>query len=130
MSNISFDNVIQKIVTSNPVDKTAALVTSEGVDAISTRLIRRVHSPFPLPMRSSQHLLAKDNLTGVNFGLFQVVGLYALKKGNKGNCKNRWVVRCCCGNYEIRKPKSIKNQSNYSDACDECLHIEYLRGKI
>lgn len=62
----------------------------------------------PIPHRT-------PNLTGTQFGRFKVIGWYAKKSG--------WIVRCACGDYEIRKTKTIQNSKNPDACCGYCNHL-------
>ena len=59
-------------------------------------------------------------MTGFKFGRFTVVGM-AL------NTPHRWVVRCICGIYTMRKLKSIRNPNNNQDRCERCRQLAYLK---
>jgi hypothetical protein len=80
-----------------------------------------VHSETPIPTVSfSGH----NDLTGTKCGRMTVIG---------NNGKTRWVCRCACGRYELRKAKSVLNPNNY-DMCHACRrlvtvkrHLEYVR---
>lgn len=87
-------------------------------------------SPLPIKMMSEiPHKVRKDpnfrDFTGYRFGNFVVVGLFALDKFNK------WVVRCCCGNYEIRSATLLnKNPSGVDQTrCQGCLDVERIRNR-
>jgi hypothetical protein len=60
------------------------------------------------------------NLAGLRFGRFRVVGMQAGVSG-------RWVVRCDCGNYEIRRAKAILNPDNWGDRCTYCRNKAFER---
>jgi len=97
----------------SPINKTAALVVSKGY-SYETKTIKSnclfsetILKTIPTP----KHPNLKD-LTGDRFGRFKVIGLSADKA-------KRWVVRCSCGNYELRTSKCII--SNQPDQmCIKC----------
>ena len=60
------------------------------------------------------------DLTNIKFGRFKVIGL---KKDNA----SRWVVRCSCGVFELKKAKAIKSELNSHDMCNVCRKFEYLK---
>ena len=109
---------MKKYVSRDPVNKMASIVTSKGYKYKPRKIIAPtlVHTDVPPPMtgKGPQHLV------GVRFGYFEVIGLYAKKKG-------RWVVRCDCGKYETRTAKAIKNPKNSGDRCHMCRHLEKLK---
>lgn len=102
-----------------PVNKTAAIVVGKGVDydAPINPKANKVFQDKPPKIRA---FTGCDDLSGVKFGRFTVVGLSL-------DFNSRWVVRCACGNFEMRKAKSIKNKSNSIDCCLECRHLIYLK---
>lgn len=53
------------------------------------------------------------NLVGCKVGRLTVIGMARESKG-------RWVVRCACGDYEIRTAKAIRNPENKGDRCSVC----------
>jgi len=64
------------------------------------------------------------NLTGHQFGRLTVVG----KIRKDWSCpKARWVVRCACGDFEVRKSKSILNPANDQDCCHHCRQVIQAR---
>ena len=67
-----------------------------------------------------QRRRAKDNLAGLKFGRFIVIGL-------SSSHKSRWVVKCACGDYEVRKAKAVKNASNGKDMCAHCSKLIQAR---
>lgn len=62
------------------------------------------------------------DLTGRFMGRLQVVRYHA--PGKEGG---RWLVRCPCGYYELRRAKAIKANQNADHACFECERVNVLR---
>jgi hypothetical protein len=60
------------------------------------------------------------NLSGIKIGRMTVMGLAK-------DMKSRWVVRCACGDYEVRLAKSIKNPENHGDRCVKCRRVAQVR---
>jgi hypothetical protein len=60
------------------------------------------------------------DLTNIKFGRFTIIGL---KKDNV----SRWVARCSCGVFELKKAKAIKSKLNDLDMCNVCRKFEYLK---
>lgn len=117
---------LAKIIASRPVDATAARVTSAGPKGLeSSKRIAQAHSDVPLPMRSVPSEV-RHNLIGRSFGRFTVIGLSVTRPSQPGG--QAWVCRCSCGQYEIRRSRSIQNTKNAAiDRCDRCRQVEYLR---
>lgn len=74
------------------------------------------------------------DLTGLKKGSLTVIGLYGgievgFKRGlNKNRNKPQghgWVCKCSCGNYTVRKSKSLKKKCD--DACIECTVLRRSR---
>jgi hypothetical protein len=95
-----------------PINKTAALVVSKGYSYET----KTIHSPTlfsenVLRTIPTPNVVITD-LTGLKFGRFVVMGLsYDVKK--------RWVVKCSCGNYEVRTAKCI-NKKLDDQMCIKC----------
>lgn len=79
------------------------------------------------------------DFTGIKKGRITVIGLFAgyqkvlLNNEPKfiNNGVNRWVVRCLCGRYELRRTKSLKRIDNIEDEmCTICnQEIRGIRDK-
>ncbi len=59
------------------------------------------------------------DLTGIKKGYFTVIGLFEC------NDFNKWVLRCCCGNYEVRTTKTINKIRDKADQnrCQSCVDL-------
>ncbi len=122
---------IEQVIASVPQSATAARVVSRGEHyepAINYGDHR--HSDTPIAtfalneITNPQHLARARQIIGVKFGRFTVIG-YAREQNPNKNA--RWVVRCSCGNYEIRKAKAIRNRTNSEDRCQDCRHLAYIQ---
>ena len=109
--------IMEKFATRRPVNKTAAVVTGKGTHYISKKVIKTADTHLPIPTRP---VLTGINLTGIRIGRLTVVGLARDFNG-------RWVVRCDCGTFTLRRAKSIKNESNQQDRCEECRNLVFLK---
>jgi hypothetical protein len=115
-----------RIYTSRPINKQAAVVTSaqNSNDHVNftTRVIR---SRTPLP---TEHALVRsqDKIIGERFGGFTVIGAFPLINRNKNR---QWVVRCDCGWYETRRLKSLRTVNPNSLCCMECQAVKKLSNK-
>ena len=136
-------SLLEKVMVSKPINKTASLVVGKGerYDYKTTHSI--YESEFMPPCIANLKDLSKKKmnmqrvesfikLMGVKKGRLTVVGLIKPAKSNKINgC--RFVVRCDCGMYTIRRSKSLNNKKNVDDCCGRCQrlkdrnrHSEYL----
>jgi hypothetical protein len=111
-----------------PIDRTAASVTSRSLaNTFHPHLSEgEVFSPTPLPVRVKPTFSNRlHDLTGKKFGRFTVIGLSVEGKGASGY--GRWVVRCVCGWYSVRKSRSLKSVSASEQMCHRCHAIERMR---
>jgi hypothetical protein len=94
------------------VDTTAALMFSSGIKYNHGKKICSAHWEVCPPVITK---LKSDipNLIGFRFGYFRVIGL-------SRNINGRWIVRCDCGDYELRTAKAIRNKQNFGDRCHIC----------
>lgn len=56
------------------------------------------------------------NLMRKRVGKFTVIGLSA-------NVAARWIVKCDCGMYALRRARAIINPENTLDRCQKCEHL-------
>jgi hypothetical protein len=122
-----------RIVTSKPLNKTAALVTGKGVHWEPRKKIVNewdVSSDVPLPTRDFPKTSDPvSNLTGLRVGRLEVKGLSANHTQSKTGAA--WVVRCTCGQYEIRRTKFLKTGDPERAMCIRCNYIaELKKGKV
>lgn len=106
-----------------PANKTAALVIGKGVRYESPKKIQTIENENILSIRPATKAEIKNpgfkDVSGARIGRLKVIGLY---RGGSG-----WVCRCDCGTYCVRKAKSILNENNKQDRCEECRHQLYLK---
>jgi len=102
----------------DPIDKQAAMMFSPGVKHAPHVKVACAH--WKTPPITKKVIFDGLNLEGAKFGRFTVIGLHK-------TIRNRWVVRCDCGDYEIRTAKAIRNPENYGDRCVICRHDAFIR---
>ena len=110
-----------RIFASAPANATAAKVVSRSGEVFNPNIRRdnrqRWDAPPPtIPIPENQPQFT--NLTGVSYGRMRVIGYHG---------KSRWVVRCTCGDYELRSSKAILNPLNAGDRCFDCQYIEKVK---
>lgn len=109
---------MDKIATALPVNSTAAMVVRVGVHFEPKMKPHTVVTTDIMPrVWTGSH--KNYDLTGTKFGRFVVMGLSV-------ETAKRWVVRCQCGNYELRKSKAILNPANIDDRCHVCRATHYI----
>lgn len=112
-----------KIGHEKPVDATAALVVSRGEHFEYVQLGTELCTPLPPPTKAVG--AEEEDFTGIKFGRLAVIGRHA-------GGKIRWVCRCVCGNYCVRRPVAIR-QAAPDSACPQCYLMavskrhEYIR---
>lgn len=100
-----------------PVNKITAIVVSDNKeDQREFRRTHKVSSMIPLPVKQFEGL-KKYDLSGARCGRFTVIGQF--DNGKKYLNGARWVVRCSCGRYEVKRTKTIKNPHD-GQMCSEC----------
>jgi hypothetical protein len=112
-------NAIEVGLTHVPLNGTAARVTSKGFQYKPDKKINAAHWREPPPTKKFPSL-SKNDLTGIKFGRFTVVGYLR-------DMRKRWLVRCVCGAFESRTAKAIRNPKNEEDRCQICRHTAHLR---
>lgn len=129
-STVDFDTVAPL----SPYDKTASMVAGRGVSFDWSPPPDIVHSETPIETRRSTHLENCNptfvDLTGIKAGRLTVIGIAA----GRDQEKHRWVVRCQCGDYELRRAKIIKQWAadgcTAGVMCHECSYTQkLLRGE-
>jgi len=115
-----------RIASSHPLDATASAVRDGSGDLYDGPSIgdRQHWKAPPLPLgRKPAHLA---DLTGRRVGERLTVVRFHGKSG-KSTPVNTWLVRCDCGDYEVRQDKKIRNGGHPEDACAICAHARVLR---
>lgn len=119
-----------KLVGMRPVDKMAALVTSQSpVVMPEGPTITCAH--WEIPPETKPVAPDQEDLTGRRFGQFTVIGYLGKQMHEEhvpSKWKNgKWLVRCSCGAFENRYRRSILNPKNDQDMCVVCRKTEYMR---
>lgn len=113
-----------KLAVSTPLNATAGRVTStsRGLQPAGPRAAETYLVWKTAPQTTAVPRLTED-LTGRQIGRLTVAGYL----GNMGTDKGKWLVRCSCGDFEVRNSKAVKNPANSADACKQCRHVEFLK---
>ena len=117
-----------------PRDPVAArVVFSHGIQyEASVKSKTQLNQDVPHKMRSISSLplkVAKDpnffDFTGFKYGDFIVMGMLYADKFDK------WVLRCCCGMYEIRMSSRLKTTPTCKDqtCCQSCMDLARIQNK-
>lgn len=107
-----------------PINGTAARVMARGESFEFTENEYISDSCMPLPTReiTPEMLLNSSftDLTGKVFGRFTVIGL-SISRDSK------WVCRCVCGTYILRKVKGLKDGGAANSPCNQCYRLAVLK---
>jgi hypothetical protein len=114
-------NAFDKVLTSEAINEVARRVTSEGDDHDELRphgnnSARFLACPELKPLPDNRDPEKMPDWTGHNYGELKVIGYY----GTGG----RWVVRCSCGIFELRKTGTIRK--GRCPLCAVCRYRDYL----
>jgi hypothetical protein len=129
MGRESMTTRLEEIAKREPVDRTAAGVTSRSLESpFHPKLAPdELFSPTPLPVRINPTFSdPSHDLTGQQIGRFTVVGLFA---DGESSSYGRWVVRCACGWYCTKKTRVLK-RPRYELMCVRCHKIDEMRQGI
>lgn len=121
---------MDRIISSVPINGTAARVVAKGSRYIQKRVTNHLHWDICPKLRQPLH--GALDLTGVKFGKFVVVGLLyfdRFKQKRKKNNPARWVCKCECGRFEARHAKTIKKDASENDRCQECFNVDVLKAR-
>lgn len=120
-----------KIATSAPVNRTAAMQTASGDAWVPTINILDWYPDQPKLAnidRAARLNPEFKDFTGMKFGFLTVLGLMDKKSDNT---PASWVCRCVCGSFCTRRAKSIKNGiargNTFIDRCGMCQYQARLR---
>lgn len=121
LNTIPRDIVAKRVVFNDGDHYDPKIKSNSHLYCTSQPPIRQIED---LPYKVKNDPSFKD-LTGIKKGNFTVIGLF--------NCHvfDKWVLRCCCGNYEIRTAKTFKKIEDRVDQnrCQSCVDLERLRNK-
>ena len=118
MPSLSHPKDYDDIIRSEPIDRLSRRVISKGID-YSYNKVGNLFFEFCPPTKKFPGPKEHD-LTGKRFGRFVVIGYTHYSSG-------RWVVRCDCGTYEIRRSIGLKNLNRA--LCCKCQQIERIKNK-
>lgn len=130
---MSAKNRFDAILASVPMNGTAGAVTSPGVHytPVLKDAPHLLHWDAPPKIRAIPNgggSTQFNDLSGIKFGRFTVVGVWDDAEGAPRNdVKTKWVVRCACGDYEVRSSRAVKNPKNDQDRCRFCRDLEYKK---
>ena len=109
------------IAASEPLNRLAALAAAVGYSGDEETMLAKAKSDI-------QALTQRDpsfrNLIGVRKGRLTVVAYAGASTKKSGGA--RWVVRCVCGCYEVRRSKTLGPDSQ-NDRCNRCNDLQRIQ---
>jgi hypothetical protein len=110
------------VVTAAPLDAKASIVRDGSGDLYEVRVPAHVEHYKAPPKAQMPRPEGVEDLTGFSRGRFTAVRYHSpCKDGGK------WLVRCTCGDYEIRRAKALRSGDEQDLSCFICLHTDTLR---
>ena len=103
-----------------PANATAARVMARGKSFEYRTPEWCQDSPLPLPIMPAPVSAELTDLTGLRVGRLRVIGFSAERKA-------RWVCRCDCGMYTLRKTPTIKKGT--AAPCDQCYLLAVAKAR-
>ena len=122
-----------------PIDKTALKVILPSKFKFELPKGQKIYDVCPEIDKIRHYMYSDPNFTdytGFKYGRFEVLGMLknrpkkfilrisvkdenvkAIKKERCNTCLCRWVVRCSCGLYEVRKAKALKKADRFDRCC-------------
>ena len=117
--------LLNKVASSEPINITAVLVTSRGVDYKCPKPPSKTFSHTPFATRKVP--INSLDLTEKKFGDLIVFGLSIIRKG-KSKKRSLWIVKCVCGNYETRTSQGLRGHGEKQNLkCYECQYNEWKK---
>jgi hypothetical protein len=123
----------------NPVDKTAALVIQKASHIHRFNDTSLAHKQQECFKTRISEILAKlkipsipstiKNFTGKRYGRIEVIAYSHLRVKMKKSGRDPihyWVVRCDCGEYEMRRHTALNRKDRGERDNDECMHCKRL----
>lgn len=112
-------------INSIPIDTLAARVVSKGVEFQPKYKPSQQRLEAPLPLAPLPQTPEFVDLTGQRHGGLLVVGYLGT---NKRARTTKWLCKCQCGYYVIRKRRALKgHQTEVCEDCDYRLHLQRKR---
>lgn len=116
---MSANDIFDRIAASSPINRAAGLAVS-GASIHYEPKINDARESWDAPPALRPIPPNVPPLVGRRFGRMVVVGLQAETNG-------RWVVRCACGKYEVRRAAAINGKYAAVQQCQVCDHLDKLR---
>ncbi|MCK5235827.1 MAG: hypothetical protein KAR06_02485 [Deltaproteobacteria bacterium] len=125
-----FDGTVRE-----PLDAATGVAVSGG-DGYELRSISQTTETFDIQPPMGPKPKHVKNYKGLKFGRLTIIGYHSTTKKHEGSGRgkaiHRWVAKCVCGRYELRRNHSIKKWLKCGDPngimCMKCRELERLKG--
>lgn len=98
-----------------PIDATAGRVVARGEHFEYKATCKIYDSPYPMPTWVPEQNTFRD-ISGMKVGRLSVIGYSAEFSG-------KWVCRCACGMYCLRKAKALTSTTHPVLPCYQCYRL-------
>ena len=119
---MSKGDLYSRIAASAPVDASAARALSMRGEHEPTVKIPEHHEHYDAPPKVQPVPENKTDRTGRRFGKLTVIGYLRTHRDRSG----RWLVRCVCGQYEVRRGSTI-DKADAGQSCTRCAKLAWHR---
>lgn len=110
-----------RLASSTPLNKQAAVDYNATGEQPSCKASGGHVLLAPPRMRPVPTVSTFVDLTGRRFGSLAVIGLKAIEPEDGKWAETRWVCRCTCGNYTLRRADKLsKKPADADERCPEC----------
>ncbi|OAI30018.1 hypothetical protein A1351_23130 [Methylosinus sp. R-45379] len=117
-------DIFDRLAASAPINRGAAMAT-HGRGVNFEPKLGRARETWDTPPAMRPLPPDMPNFMGRSFGRLRVIGL-ACERGTGGKYA-RWVVRCVCGRYEMRRSRAVGGPHAPLDSCSYCHYLDELR---
>ena len=110
------------VAASTPLDATASAVRDGSGEIYEVRVPAHIAHFIAPPRPQMDRPDDVEDLTGIQRGRFTVIRYHSPAKDG-----GKWLVRCACGDYELRRAKAIRRGDDQDMSCFCCVHTDTLR---
>lgn len=108
-----------RVASSAPVNADAARIYGARGERETLRPLPETVRHFDAPPKILPVPASAPNRTGKKYGALTVIGYLGPNSRNRGS---EWLVRCLCGQYEVRRAKAVDKASPH-DCCARCNQV-------
>ena len=114
--------MMDKIITSVPLNSTAARVTGKGVHYDPQMRFHATKALIGMPT------ILRPVKNGKRLGHWTILGLAAdSPESSPKKSDALFVVKCSCGRYGLRRMKSLVRARKRKEGCPECKHMQTVK---